>query len=227
MARLRVGVPRRTVANWPSSGRRGRSPAREVKFPPYACKTLANGLQVIAVSHHEQPAVSLRLIVRAGARAGSGRQAGRRCAGGARCSTRARRRRRPSRSPTPIDSIGGAMGTGAGTDLSFINAVVMKDSLSFGAGSSCPTWRSIRRSRRRRSSGSGSRSLSGLQVSYDDPDYLADVVFDRLVYGFHPTAGRRSGTPEIDRRDHARRICWRSTSAGSAPTTRSSPSSAT
>ena len=29
-------------------------------------KTLANGLQVIAVSHHEQPAVSLRLIVRAG-----------------------------------------------------------------------------------------------------------------------------------------------------------------
>ena len=53
--------------DWPS----GRPPrpiaARDVKFPPYAVKTLANGLQVIAVSHHEQPAVSVRLIVRAGA----------------------------------------------------------------------------------------------------------------------------------------------------------------
>ena len=28
--------------------------------------------------------------------------------------------------------------------------------------------------------------LSGLQVSYDDPGYLAGVVFGRLVYGLPP-----------------------------------------
>ncbi|HEX6160266.1 MAG TPA: hypothetical protein VF111_08885, partial [Thermoanaerobaculia bacterium] len=53
--------------NWPSERPPRPIAAREVKFPPYAVKTLANGLQVIAVSHHEQPAVSVRLIVRAGA----------------------------------------------------------------------------------------------------------------------------------------------------------------
>ena len=38
--------------------------------------------------------------------------------------------------------------------------------------------------------------LSGLKVSYDDPDYLSGVVFDRLVYGFHPYGKPDSGTPE-------------------------------
>jgi len=37
--------------------------------------------------------------------------------------------------------------------------------------------------------------LSALQVSYDDPDYVASTVFDRLVYGFHPYGKPDSGTP--------------------------------
>jgi zinc protease len=35
-----------------------------------------------------------------------------------------------------------------------------------------------------------------MQVSYDDPDYIAGVVFDRLVYGFHPYGRPSAGTPE-------------------------------
>ena len=31
-----------------------------------------------------------------------------------------------------IDFIGGALGTGSGTDLTYVNAVVMKDSFAFG-----------------------------------------------------------------------------------------------
>ena len=53
--------------NWPREGPPPALPEHSVKFPPYQMKTLANGLQVIAVSHHEQPVVSLRLILRAGA----------------------------------------------------------------------------------------------------------------------------------------------------------------
>ena len=54
------------VANWPSEAAPRPLPARDVKFPPYQIRTLPNGLQVIAVAHHEQPVVSLRLIIRAG-----------------------------------------------------------------------------------------------------------------------------------------------------------------
>ena len=61
------GAWRRTrtrTPNWPSSGRRGRCAARQVNFPPYEVRTLANGMQVITVLHHEQPAVTMRLLVR-------------------------------------------------------------------------------------------------------------------------------------------------------------------
>ena len=37
--------------------------------------------------------------------------------------------------------------------------------------------------------------LSTLTVSYDDPEYLAGVVFERLVYGAHPYGRPDSGTP--------------------------------
>jgi zinc protease len=40
------------------------------------------------------------------------------------------------------------------------------------------------------------RQLSSLQVSYDDPAYLADAVFDRLVFGLHPYGRPGDGTPD-------------------------------
>ena len=53
--------------------------------------------------------------------------------------------------------------------------------------------------------------LSSLTVSYDDPDYLAGVVFERLVYGSHPYGLPDSGTPASIAGDHARRSASRST----------------
>jgi len=38
--------------------------------------------------------------------------------------------------------------------------------------------------------------ISNLRVSQGDPDYIANVLFDRLVYGFHPYGLPNSGTPE-------------------------------
>ena len=63
---LAVVPAARAQSDWPTERPPRPLPARDVSFPPYQMKTLPNGLQVIAVSHHEQPAVSLRLIVRAG-----------------------------------------------------------------------------------------------------------------------------------------------------------------
>ncbi len=41
-----------------------------------------------------------------------------------------------------------------------------------------------------------SQLLAGLRVSADDPSYVADEVFNRLVYGFHPYGLPQEGTPD-------------------------------
>ena len=53
--------------SWPSERPPRPLPARESTFPAYQMRTLDNGLQVVTVLHHEQPVVSMRMIVRVGA----------------------------------------------------------------------------------------------------------------------------------------------------------------
>jgi zinc protease len=182
------------VREWPSERPPRPLAAREVKFPPYEIRALANGLQVVAVLHHEQPAVSLRLIVRAGAAQDPADKPGV-AALAAALLDQGTASRTAQEIATAIDSIGGALGTGAGTDLTFVNAVVMKDSVDFALSlvsdvARTPTFAPEEIERQRQ------QVLSGLKVSYEDPDYLANVVFDRLVYGFHPYGRPNSGTPE-------------------------------
>jgi zinc protease len=183
-----------SAREWPSEGPPRPLPARSVKFPPYEVRTLANGMQVVAVLHHEQPAVSVRLLVRAG---GAQDPKGK---GGVATLTAAlldqgTTTKTAFQIADTIDSIGGAMGTGAGSDLSFVNAVVMKD--SFGLAMDLladvvrnPAFAEEEIDRQKQ------QAVSGLQVSQNDPDYLASVVFDRLVYGFHPYGLPNSGTAE-------------------------------
>ncbi len=79
---LGTSVASAQVANWPSERPPRPLQAREVKFPPYEVRTLANGMPVVVVLHHEQPAVSMRLLVRAGRGAGPRGQDRRREPGG-------------------------------------------------------------------------------------------------------------------------------------------------
>jgi zinc protease len=179
---------------WPSERPPQPLAERSVKFPPYAVKTLANGLQVIAVSHHEQPAVSLRLLVRAGAAQDPDDKPGV-AALLASLLDQGTTSRSAEQIANSIDSIGGALGTGAGTDLSFVNAIVMKDSLTFGLDlvadiAQHPAFATDEIERQRQ------QSLSGMRVSYEDPEFLANVVFDRLVYGPHPYGRPQNGSPE-------------------------------
>jgi zinc protease len=182
------------VAAWPAERPPRPLPARDVKFPPYQFRTLANGLQVIAVSHHEQPAVSLRLIVRVGGSHDPAEKPGV-AALAAALLDQGTTTRSAETIATTIDSVGGAIGAGAGSDLTFINAVVMKDSFELGLDLVSDVARNpafapeeIERQKQ--------QMLSGLKVSYEDPDYIAGVVFDRLVYGFHPYGRPDSGTAE-------------------------------
>jgi zinc protease len=193
---LVVGLagPLAAQTEWPSEGPPRPLAARTVAFPPYELRTLPNGLQVVAVLHHEQPVVSMRMIVRAGAsldprnKAGLADLAASLLDQGTTTMT-------ASEMNDAVDFIGAGMGAGAGTDLTFANIVVMKDSFEFGLKMLSdmvrhPAFRLEEIERRRR------QTLSALQVSFEDPEFVADAVFDRLVFGDHPYGLPRSGTPD-------------------------------
>jgi len=181
------------VREWPTERPPRPLAAREVSFPPYQVKTLSNGLQVIAVSHHEQPAVSIRLFVRGGGAQDPVEKPGVAYLA-ASLLDQGTTTKNAEQIATTIDSIGGAIGSGAGSDYTSITAAVMKDSLGLALDlvsdlARNPAFANEEIERQRQ------QILSGLKVSYDDPDYLAGVVFDRLVYGFHPYGKPDSGTP--------------------------------
>lgn len=193
---LVVGLagPLAAQTEWPSEGPPRPLGARTVNFPPYELRTLPNGLQVVAVLHHEQPVVSIRMIVRAGAsfdprsKAGLADLAASLLDQGTTTMT-------ASEMNDAVDFIGAGMGAGAGTDLTFANIVVMKDSFEFGMKMLSdmvrhPAFRQEEIERRRR------QTLSALQVSFEAPEFVADAVFDRLVFGDHPYGMPRSGTPD-------------------------------
>jgi zinc protease len=192
---LAVSAPLRAqTRDWPSERPPRPLPAHESKFPPYEIQTLPNGLQVMVILHHEQPVISMRLLIRAGTSSDPKEKLGL-----VHELTSLLDQGTDSKSAgelnDAIDSIGGLMGAGAATDLTFLNMVVMKDSFEAGLRmlsdmSRHPAFLPAEIERQRQ------QALSGLRVSLEDPDYVADAVFDRLVYGFHPYGLPHSGTPE-------------------------------
>lgn len=192
---LTIAVPASAQnAGWPSEGPPRPLAARDVTFPPYEVRTLENGLQTMAVLHHEQPVVSIRMIVRAGSahdprdKAGLARLAASLLDQGTTTMT-------ASQMADEIDFIGGAMGAGAGTDMSFVNVIVMKDSFERGLRllsdmARQPAFAPEEIERQRQ------LAMSSLRVSVEDPEFVANGVFDRLVYGFHPYGMPPTGTPE-------------------------------
>ena len=179
---------------WPTERPPRPLAARSVNFPPYEVRTLRNGMQVIAVLHHEQPAVSMRLLIRAGAVQDPANKVGVATLT-ASLLDRGTQSKTAEEIADEIDFIGGALATGSGSDLTFANAVVMKDSFDVGMNLLADVVRSpafaeeeIDRQKE--------QTISSLQVSREDPGYVASVLLERLVYGFHPYGLPNSGTPE-------------------------------
>lgn len=182
------------TAQWPREFPPRPLAPRPVLFPPYEVKTLANGLTVVMVSQNEQPAISIRMIVRAGAAQDPKGKMGLAMltatlldqgAGG----------RTAQQVADDIDYMGGLLGTGAGTDLSFVNTVVMKDDYAAGLDIMAdvvrrPTFLQVEIDRQRQ------QALSGLKVAAEDPDAVAARVIDRLIFGFHPYGMPGSGTAD-------------------------------
>ena len=167
-------------------------PARPVTFPPYEIRKLTNGMQVVLVQQNEQPVISVRMIVRAGAAQDPTGKNGLAMLT-ATLLDQGAGTRSAEQIAEQIDFIGGALGTGAGTDLTYINAVVMNDSYGVALDLVAdivqrPTFAAEEIERQRQ------QALSALKVSAEDPEQVAGQVIDRLIYGFHPYGMPGNGT---------------------------------
>jgi zinc protease len=191
---LASAVPARgQVRNWPSEAMPKPLAAKPARFPPFETRTLPNGLRVVVVEHHEQPSVSLRLLIGAGTaqdlspRLGVANMV-------ASLLDQGTTTRTAEQIAEAIDTLGGSVTIGAGTDVTFAYLTVLKDQVAPGLELLSDIVRSPAFAReeleRQRD-----QLRSTLRVRYQDPDYLASIVFRRLVYGFHPYAFPGTGTP--------------------------------
>ena len=186
------------VRNWPSESQPGPLAAKPVTFPAFEVRTLDNGLRVVVVEHHEQPAVSVRMLVGAGSaqdvapKLGVANMV-------ASLLDQGTATRSAQQIADTMDTIGGSVVVGAGTDLTFAYVTVLKDGVDeclqvLSDLVRAPAFAPAELERQRE------QLRSALRVSYGDPDYLATLVFKRLVYGFHPYGMPATGTPaSIDR----------------------------
>ena len=209
------------------SGRRGRCRRATSSFRRTRsgrCQRPAGRRRAASRAAGRQPAADRPRRRRAGSGATS--RAWRRSS--PRCSIRARRRRTPSRSPTTIDSIGGAHRHRRGHRPDLRQRGRDEGQLRHRAATCCPTWRGIPAFAPEEIERQRQQMLSGLQVSFEDPDYIANAVFDRLVYGFHPYGMPRLRHAGVDSQRSRATICVAFHKAlVRRRTTPSSPSSAT
>ena len=182
------------VASWPAENPPRPLPSRPVSFPPYELRALPNGMQVIVVMHHEQPEVTMRILVRAGAAYDPPGKSGTASLAASLLNQGSGTRSAQEIADT-IDSIGGALDTGAGSDATLASVLVMKDSFDVGMNLLAEVVRrpafapeEIERQRKQAS--------STLNVSLEDPGFIAGAVLNRLIYGFHPYGFPESGMPE-------------------------------
>ena len=181
------------TSRWPTENPPPPLLAPDVEFPDYQLIRLENGLQVVVVAAREQPVVNIRLLVRTGSSNDPADKPGV-AAMASEMLDQGTTSRTAQEIATTIDNIGGALSVGAGSDLSFVNILVMKDSFDFALDlladiARRPAYDAAELDRRRR------QLLSSMQVSYDDPSYVAGLVFGQLVYGLHPYGRPTTGTP--------------------------------
>lgn len=169
---------------WPSERPPSPLAAKKVKFPDFKLKTLPNGLQVLHVAQNEQPSVSYRLLVRAGAAQDAPAKVGV-AAFVAALLDQGTTTRSAEVIANTIESAGGAMGVGAANEVTFVNGAVIKDRLGVALDLAAdvamrPAFdpAEIRRQLQ--------QAIQGLQVSAEDPEFIANSLIERLVFGFHP-----------------------------------------
>jgi zinc protease len=180
--------------SWPSEGPPPPLPSRSVDFPPYQLRTLPNGLQVLVIPHHEQPSVSFRMIVKAGAVQEPADRPGV-ASFVAALLNQGTTSKSASEIADTIDSAGGLLGVGSGNELTYVQGAVVKDQTDLALALMSDIVRNPAFPEQEITL-QKQQALSSLQVGYDDPEYLANTAFNRVVFGAHPYGNPGQGTPD-------------------------------
>ncbi len=178
-------------------------PPRPFRFPEFVSKTLPNGLQVVVIEHREQPVVSLRLLVRAGAEQDPPDRPGLASMTAALLDQGTKTRTALEIAET-IESVGGQIVTGSSWHSSFAAVSVPAPAVDVAFEVLADIVRNpvfkeeeIERQRQQR--------LSALRVQADDPSYLASAAIARVIFGAHPYGHPPEGTldsiPRLTRED--------------------------
>jgi zinc protease len=170
------------------------APAKDVRFPAFEEKTLANGLRVVVIEQHEQPVVSLRMVLPAGKSFEPAGKAGLANAT-ADLLSKGTATRSAQQIAEAIDVVGGNLFAQAGLESGYANAAVTSDQLDLGFELLSdivlrPTFPQDELDRWRR------QTLSELQINLQDAGYLAGTALARTVFGDHPYGWPDEGTPE-------------------------------
>jgi zinc protease len=169
-------------------------PAQEIHFPAFEEKTLGNGLRVVVIEQHENPSLSLQLLVPGGKVYGSPGKAGLAEATAALLREGTQTRSSQQIAET-IDAVGGTLDTASSLESGFVSVNVTSDQLDLGLDLLSdvvlrPSFPAEELERWR------NQTLSGLQIQQSDPSYVATAAFQRLVLGDHPYGWPQSGTVE-------------------------------
>jgi zinc protease len=170
-------------------------PAREVHFPAFEQKTLANGLRVVVIEHRETPAVTVEMLFRAGKAFTPPAKAGL-SAATAQLLREGTATRSSQQIAEAIDSVGGTLSTHGSWDSAAALLQVTSDQLDLGLDLLAdvllrPSFPAEEVERWRR------QALNALQVQQEDATWLADAAFGRAVYDQgHPYGLPDEGTPD-------------------------------
>lgn len=172
----------------PAEGLPGAPPAplavEDVDFPAYAERTLRNGARLLVVENHEQPVVSIQLLLPGGSAADPGDRAGLASVTASQINkgTEAMNAREIAEA---IDFIGARMGAGASAEWTNVSLTAITDVLADGLGIMAdvvlhPTFPEDELETEKR------RRISALRLERSQPGVLASEAFVRGVYGLHP-----------------------------------------
>jgi zinc protease len=174
-------------------------PPKPIVIPNPAIQTLPNGLQVVVVERHTLPLITLRLVVKSGAECDPPNLPGTATLVNGLLSE-GTEHRTSRQIAEAIDSVGGVVDNDVDWDSSYLSLSVLTDraDLAFDLVSDMvahPAFQPAEIERQRK------QVLSGLQVSLDDPAYVADTAFQNLIF-----AGTAYGHPEDGTQASAERI---------------------
>ncbi len=169
-------------------------PPKPVVLPEPRERTLANGLRVVVIERHSLPIITLRLVAKAGAEADPPNLAGTAqfVAGLLDEGTTSRTSLQIAEA---VDQAGGVIDNGADWDQSYVALSVLADHAGMAFDlvadmSTRPEFDPAEVERGRK------QLLSSLEILYRDPSYLADAVFNQVIFAGTPYNHPAEGTPE-------------------------------